>query len=133
MALADAAGLPFAITVASANPGEISLVDDTLKSRFLPELPARIIGDRGYDSDALDAKLAKRGIEFIAPHRSTRRNKTQDGRQLRRYCRRWKIERLFAWLQNFRRLVTRYERHVENFLAFVQLACIMILSRQFVR
>jgi transposase len=133
MALADAAGLPFAITVASANPGEISLVDDTLKSRFLPELPTRIIGDRGYDSDALDAKLAKRGIEFIAPHRSTRRNKTQDGRQLRRYCRRWKIERLFAWLQNFRRLVTRYERHVENFLAFVQLACIIILSRQFVR
>ena len=133
MALADAAGLPFAITVASANPGEISLVDATLKSRFLPELPTRIIGDRGYDSDALDAKLAKRGIEFIAPHRSTRRNKTQDGRQLRRYCRRWKIERLFAWLQNFRRLVTRYERHVENFLAFVQLACIIILSRQFVR
>lgn len=133
MALADAAGLPVAITVASANPGELSLVDDTLKHRFLPELPTRIIGDRGYDSDALDARLAKRGIEFIAPHRSTRRHKTQDGRQLRRYCRRWKIERLFAWLQNFRRLVTRYERHVENFLAFVQLACIIILSRQFVR
>jgi transposase len=57
---------------------------------------------------------------------------SQDGRQLRRYCRRRKIERLFAWLQDFRRLVTRYERHVENFLAFVQLACIIILSRQFV-
>jgi transposase len=37
------------------------------------------------------------------------------------------------WLQNFRRLVTRYERHIENFMAFVQLACIVILSRQFVR
>lgn len=123
---------PIAVTVASANPGKISLVADTLKQRFLPQLPTRIIGDRGYDSDALDAQLVKRGIEFIAPHRSTRRNKTQDGRQLRRYCRRWKIERLFAWLQNFRRLVTRYERHVENFLAFVHLACIVILSRRFV-
>jgi transposase len=133
MALADGAGLPLAITVASANPSEISLVEDTLASRFLRRLPTRIIGDRGYDSDALDAQLATRGIEFIAPHRSTRRNITQDGRQLRRYCRRWKIERLFAWLQNFRRLVTRYERHVENFLAFVQLACIIILSRRFVR
>ena len=133
MALADGAGLPLAVTVASANPSEISLVEDTLKSRFLRQLPTRIIGDRGYDSDALDTQLAKRGIEFIAPHRSNRRNITQDGRQLRRYCRRWKIERLFAWLQNFRRLVTRYERHVENFLAFVQLACIIILSRQFVR
>jgi transposase len=133
MALADASGLPLAVTVASANPSEMSLVDDTLRARFVRRLPMRIIGDRGYDSDALDARLAERGVAFIAPHRSTRRNITQDGRQLRRYLRRWKIERLFAWLQNFRRLVTRYERHVENFLAFVQLACIIILARQFVR
>ena len=52
---------------------------------------------------------------------------------MRRYCRRWKVERLFAWLQTFRHLVTRYDRHAENFLAFVQHACIVILSRQFVR
>jgi transposase len=96
-------------------------------------MPRRLIGDRGYGSDQLDAHLAKRGIEFIAPHRSTRRHITQDGRPLRRYRRRWKVERFFAWLQNFRRLVTRYERHAENFLAFVQLGCIIILSRQFVR
>ena len=133
MALADGEGLPLTVMVSSANPSEISLVGETLKSRFLRRLPTRIIGDRGYDSDALDHQLARRGIEFIAPHRSTRRNRTQDGRQLRRYCRRWKVERLFAWLQNFRRLVTRYERHSENFLAFVQLACIVILSRQFMR
>lgn len=134
MAITDGAGLPLAVTIASANPSELSLVDATLKSRFLREwLPTRLIGDRGYDSDALDAHLAQRGIEFIAPHRSTRRNITQDGRPLRRYRRRWKIERLFAWLQNFRRLSTRYERHAENFLAFVQLGCIVILARQFVR
>ena len=132
MALADATGLPLAVTIASANPGEISLVADSLKHRFLRRLPTRIIGDCGYDSDALDAMLTKRGIEFIAPHRSNRRRRTQDGRQLRRSCCRWKIERLFAWLQNFRRLVTRYERHVENFLAFSQLACITILSRRLV-
>jgi len=132
MAIVDGAGLPLAVSVASATPGEFELVDDVLKSRFLRRLPTRLIGDRGYDSDALDARLAKRGIEFIAPHRSTRRNITQDGRQLRRYCRRWKIERLFAWLQSFRRLVGRYERHVENFLAFVQLGCIVILSRRIV-
>ena len=71
-------------------------------------------------------------VEMIAPNRGGR-GQTQDGRQLRRYCRRWKIERLFAWLQNFRRLVTRYERHAANFLAFVQLGCIVILGRQFAR
>src|SRR5574341_481132 len=61
--------------------------------------------------------------------RSNRKNKTQDGRRLRRYRRRWKIERLFAWLQNFRRLITRHERHAENFLGFLQLGCICILLR----
>lgn len=133
MAIADGAGLPLAVTVASANPAETALVDATLDARFLRRKITRLIGDKGYDSDKLDARLAKRGIEFIAPNRRTRRHNKQDGRQLRRYCRRWKVERLFGWLQNFRRLVTRYERHVENFLAFVQLACIVILSRRFVR
>jgi transposase len=60
--------------------------------------------------------LARRGVELIAPHRRTRTSRTQDGRPLRRYRRRWKIERLFVWFQNFRRLVVRYERYAENFL-----------------
>ena len=43
--------------------------------------------------------------------------------------RRWKVERLFAWMQNYRRLVTRWEYHIENFLGFVQLACLLMLLR----
>jgi hypothetical protein len=74
----------------------------------------------------------ERGVELIAPHRSNRkRPKTQDGRPLRRYVRRWKVERLFAWLHNYRRLVVRYEHYVENFQGFVQLGCMMILIKQF--
>src|SRR5262249_15400150 len=73
------------------------------------------------------------GIEVIAPHRRNRRDSTQDGRRLKRYRRRWKIERLFAWLQNFRRLVVRYERHAENFLGMLQLASSLILLRAFMR
>ena len=61
--------------------------------------------DAAYESDQLDAELAQRGIELIAPHRRDRKRKTQDGRPLRRYRRRWKVERLFAWLQNYRRVV----------------------------
>src|SRR5881275_1353443 len=63
------------------------------------------------------------------PHRSNRKNRTQDLRRLRRYRRRWKIERLFAWLQNFRRLVVRYERYAENFLGMLYLGCCLILLR----
>jgi transposase len=89
-----------------------------------------LIGDKAYDSDALDQTLAEEyGVEMISPNRVNRKSKTQDGRPLRRYRRRWKVERLFAWMQNYRRLVTRWEYHIENFLGFVQLACLLILLR----
>jgi transposase len=65
---------------------------------------------------------------MIAPHRRRRKKpKMQDGRNLRRYKRRWKIERLFAWLGNFRRLVVSYERSADNFLGSVRLGCMIIL------
>ena len=71
--------------------------------------------------------LAEQGILLIAPHKSNRKkSKTQDGRELRRYRKRWKVERLFAWLQNYRRILVRYDRFLENYLAFVHLACIVI-------
>jgi transposase len=78
----------------------------------------------------LDRDLADRyGIEMIAPHRGPRREPTQDGRSLRRYRRRWRVERLFAWLHQFRRLVIRWEYHVDNFLCMVRLGCMQILLR----
>lgn len=131
MAMADRAGLPLAVCAASATPHEVTLVAATLDSRFVDETPERLIGDRAYDADPLDEALSELGVEMIAPHRRGRkRTKTQDGRPLRRYRRRWKIERLFAWLGNFRRLVVRYERHALNYLGFVHLGCILILLRQ---
>ena len=87
-----------------------------------------MIGDKAYDSDPLDQRLRQRGIEMIAPNRQKRR-KTQDGRPLRRYRHRWKIERLFAWLKNFRRICCRWERHADNFLGMVQLGCMLIMLR----
>ena len=98
-----------------------------------PTLPWCLVGDRGYDSDGLDDLLMTQyGIEMIAANRRGRA-KTQDGRPLRRAKRRWKIERLFAWLHNCRRVVTRWERHVGNYLGMVQLACARILLRAFMR
>ena len=94
-------------------------------------MPKRLIGDNAYEFDQLDAELAQRGIELIARHRRNRTHRTQDGRPLRRYRRRWKMERLFAWLQNYRRIVVRYERHPENFLGMLHLACWLILLRVF--
>jgi transposase len=61
--------------------------------------------------------------------KNRKKPKTQDGRKLKRYKRRWKVERLCAWLSNFRRLVVRYERRAENYLGFVHLGCIIILLK----
>jgi transposase len=110
------------------------LVEQVLQQRFIEQLPERLIGDKAYDSDPLDKNLEQQGIEMIAPHRQNRaKQKTQDGRKLRRYKRRWKIERFFAWLFNYRRCVVRYEYKEENFKAFILLACILILLRPFMR
>ncbi len=101
-----------------------------MEERFVCEVPERLIGDKAYDSDRLDERLMQSyGTEMIAPNRDNRRVPTQDGRPLRRYLRRWKIERLFAWLFNFRRLVVRYEYHAENFQGFLHLAAAVILLR----
>ncbi len=130
MAIADRHGLPIAVRVTSASPHESKLVEDTLGQRHVSALPERMIGDRGYDSDPLDERLQRQnGVELIAPHRRNKRRRTQDGRPLRRYLRRWKIERLFAWLKNFRRLNGRWERYAVNFLGMVQLGCALILLR----
>lgn len=130
MAVADRHGLPVAVGIASGQRNEAKLVVDTLNALFIEELPEKLIGDRAYDSDPLDAELAAMGVEMIAPNLCSRRVQNQDRRKLRRYRRRWHIERLFAWMMRSRRLVTRYECKAENFLGFVQLACIVILSRR---
>jgi transposase len=132
MAVADRAGFPLAVYTESASPHEVTLVSKTLVERFTHEKPERLIGDKAYDSDPLDEAMAAIDIEMIAPHKSNRKKtKTQDGRKLRRYKRRWKVERLFAWLQNYRRILVRYEYHDDNYLGFVHLGCILILLRAY--
>ena len=132
MAVADGAGFPVALSVGSASPHEVRLVEETLEKRLVDDKPERLIGDRAYDSDPLDGRLVEQGILLIAPHKRNRKKpKTQDGRSLRRYRRRWKVERLFAWLQNYRRILVRYDRFLENYLAFVHLACIIIFIRTY--
>jgi transposase len=129
MAMADRHGLPVAIGIASGERHEAPLVVDTIRARFVKALPERLIGDKAYDSDPLDAELGRMGIDMIAPNKSHRRCKTQDLRKLRRDRHRWRIERGFAWLMRFRRLITRFEHHANNFLGFCKLGCLVILLR----
>lgn len=72
MALTDRSGLPIALSVRIASPHKVTLVEPTLAPRLTKALPQRLIGDKAYDSDPLDEKLAERGMELMAPHRSSR-------------------------------------------------------------
>jgi transposase len=140
MVVVDGTGLPLGNHLHSASPSEVKLVEATLATIRVGrrhgagrprQKPCRLIADRGYDSDPLREQLAERGIELIAPHRKNRRKPpTQDGRVLRRYKRRWIVERTFAWLGNFRRLVVRYDRSLTIYQAFFHIACFMIVLRR---
>lgn len=132
MVLIDGNGLPMAAEIASASPAEVTLIEPLVEKRVIRRKPKRLIYDRAADSDPLRKRLRRRGIELICPHRKGRRKPaTQDGRPLRRYRRRWKVERSISWLKNFRRTVVRYERYAHLFHGFVQLACLLIVVRQF--
>jgi transposase len=132
MAITTKGSRPLGVSVFSATPFETRLVKQTIKERFSKARIGKLVGDRAYDSDGLDKELKRKGIELIAPHRRNRkRKKTQDGRKLRPYKKRWTVERFFAWLQNFRRCLVRWERKQENFQAFIYLAAVIMLLRYF--
>jgi len=132
LAIVDRHGLPLSVSTHEANHHEVTLVQLGFDFYMLEALPGNLIGDKAYDSDPLDAELRQQGVEMISPHRSNRTlKKTQDGRRLRRYERRWMVERFFAWIQWQRRLLVRWEYYAANFLGFVQLAFISILLKQF--
>lgn len=137
MVVVDGTGVPLGIQLGSASPAEVKLAESTLAQISVPQKrgrprqrPLRVIADRAYDSDPLRWRLLQRGILLVSPHRRGRRKPSlNDGRTLRRYRHRWKIERTFAWLGNFRRLLVRYDYHLESYQAFFHIACLIITLR----
>jgi transposase len=131
----DGRGVPLAAAVAAANVAEVDPAEPVLA-----DLPAGIavpagvpvVADKGYDSDPLRERLATAGFTLVSPHRANRtKPPTNDGRRPRRYRRRWLVERTNAWLQNFRRVVVRWERYSYVYHGFVQLACALIALSRF--
>lgn len=132
MALADSAGLPIAVSIAEGSRHDVVLVDQTLDEAVTEYLPAKLIADKAFDSADLALRLhTERNVELIAPKRNCSHRRRQDGRPMRRYKRRWKVERLFGWLKKFRRIAVRWEADAQNYLGFLQLGCAVILLRQF--
>lgn len=138
MVVVDGQGLPLGSKLESASPGEVTLAEPTLEKIAVPrggrgrprKRPLRVVADKAYDSDPLRWRLLERGILLISPHRDGRRKPSlNDGRELRRYRKRYKIERTFAWLGNYRRLVVRYDHDIKMYEAFFHVACLLITLR----
>jgi transposase len=124
----DARGIPLGTMVAAADQAETDLIEDAIDDIPVP-LPDQVpvIADRGYDSDPLRDRLQERRIKLISPHRKNRTKPSRnDGRSLRRYARRYVIERTNAWLHSFRRLANRWESYSFIYHGFVRLACVVI-------
>ncbi len=137
MVVVDGQGVPLGSQLVSASLAEVTLAESTLGNISVPQprgrprqRPLRVVTDRAYDSDALRWRLLQRGMVLICPHRKGRKKPSRnDGRELRRYRKRWKVERTFAWLGNFRRLLNRHDHHLEIYEAFFHLACLIITLR----
>jgi hypothetical protein len=106
MVVVDGRGLPLGNYLHSASPGEVTFAETTLATIRVGrthhagrprQKPVRVIADQAYDRDRLRKRLQQRSIELIVPHRCNRKKPaTQDGRALRRYRRRWIVERTNA-------------------------------------
>ncbi|HEX3036232.1 MAG TPA: IS5 family transposase [Thermodesulfobacteriota bacterium] len=140
MVLVDGSGTPLGAYLDSASPSEVRLLGHTLEAIAVRgtnragrprKRPKRLIADRGYDSNPLRKVLKRCGIESIIPARVNNKRATdQDGRKMRRHKIWWIVERTFAWLGQFRRLIVRHERLIETYSGFFHIACALLTLKR---
>jgi transposase len=129
--LVDATGIPLAFSVTGGNRNDVTqlipLLDGVPAVRGAIGRPRRrpdtLIADRGYDHDKYRRLVWQRGVKPVIAHRQT-----GHGSGLGRY--RWVVERTFAWLHNFKRLLVRYERRADMHHALLALGCCLVCFRR---
>lgn len=125
-------GLPISAFTYTAQAAEVNTVETLIDVQVAGPRPDRLLYDKAADADWLRDALDNRGIEQITPHRKGRKKASkQDGRSLRHYKHRWKIERTISWLGYQRRLLVRHEYHAHLFEGFLHLACMLLCLRWF--
>lgn len=131
--LVEGKGIPLAVVVDGANRHDMKLVEPPLEAQqIVPEdLPEEIARhlclDKGYDYDEVRAILEVWGYVGHIPPRDKRKRIIKDIPNYRAH--RWVVERTHSWMNRFRRLLIRWEKKVENYLALLHLACAFITFR----
>ena len=111
------------VTLSPGQDADIAHADELLDG-FTPSV---VIGDKGYDKQALVDRIESGGAAAVIPTQRDREVQRQIDRD--RYKDRNLVERFWADIKHYRRVATRYEKTARNFLAFVHLASFMILLR----
>ena len=139
MLVVDGNGLPIGFCLASANRHEVKLAVPALETVRVPrraggrprQRPKELVADKAYDSKSFRDWLRSRKVKPTIPSYERReRKRPKRGRPMKvasGYKERWKVERTFAWLGNFRRLLVRHERYLSTFRAFFLIAIILVL------
>ncbi len=128
--LVDATGIPLAFSLTGGNRNDVTQLIPLLDS--VPAVrgrvgrphrrPERLVADRGYDHDSHRRQLRRRGITPEIARRNT-----EHGSGLGRV--RWVVERTFAWLHQFKRLLVRYERRADMHRALLAIGCCIVCFR----
>jgi IS5 family transposase len=126
-------GLPLGMTIAAANVSEQDLLVEALNDVPLALAEGTpVVADKGHDSDPLRDELEAEGFEPIIPHRKNRvRPSRNDGRRLRRYKRRWLVERTNAWLHCYRGLALRWAYYPLMYIGLVYVSFIHMALQRF--
>ena len=133
--------MPLACIVSGANRTDMKKLDALLDALMI-EVPAvpedtpdeerpQLCLDRGYDYDACRATARAHGyVPHIPPKASAAHPLPPPGDPDRHPPRRWVVEVAHAWFNRFRRLLIRWEKQADNYLALVQLAAVLIIYRK---
>ena len=131
--LTDGQGVPLGLAVAGANRPDMKLVRETIQTIAVerPEpredRPQGMCLDKGYDYNEVRETLQEFG--FTAHIRARGEEAKTMRNEAGQKARRWVVERTHSWMNRFRRLLVRWDKKPENYLAFLHFACALIAFR----
>jgi transposase len=129
--LTDKNGIPLSVVITAANTHDMKAAITTIDRIVVKRLSSKKILqnlclDKGYDFLEIEHEAVKRSYVPHIRHRGEEKTQIKNGY----HTRRWVVERTNSWHNNrFRKLLIRYEKKSENYLALVCLACCIIVYR----
>jgi transposase len=147
--LTDKNGIPLSTVITSASTHDIKAVADVIDNSVINR-PSNLSFtkknkrikynhlclDKAYNSKPIENEIIRRGYVPHIPYKRKRGQRKEEIAYQHKHQtirnKRWVVERTNSWHNRFRKLFTRYEKKVENYLGLVQLSCSIIIYRKII-